>query len=70
MIGLRQQLGMGGFQSLPLNILRNLLIILRCGAQHFLDLRLMREAGYLSRAHRLPAIMFGRMHTLRNTRSA
>ena len=69
MIALRQQLGMADLNRSHLNVLRDILIIPRCGEQHLLDLRLMREVGYLSSPHRLSAIVFGRMHTLRNARS-
>jgi hypothetical protein len=40
---LGQQLGMGDLNRAKLKILRDFLVILRCGEQHFLDLRLMSK---------------------------
>ena len=51
MIALRQQFGMANLNRSGLDILRDVLIVVRGGAQHFLDLRLMREVGYLSRVN-------------------
>lgn len=46
------------------NILRDLLIIMRCRAEHFSDLQLMRYVGDFSGAHCLPSIIVCRMPTV------
>jgi hypothetical protein len=70
MIALRQQFRMADLNRPQINVLRDVLVILRGGAQHFFELRLMDKIGHSSSARRLPAIVFGRMHTLRNTLAA
>ena len=63
MVALREQFGVADLNRPSVNILRDLLIIMRCRAEHFLDLRLMRYVGDFSGAHRLPSIVVSRMHT-------
>jgi len=62
MVALREQFGVADLNRPSVNILRDLLIIMRCRAEHFLDLRLMRYVGDFSGAHRLPSIIVCRMH--------
>jgi hypothetical protein len=49
-----------------INVLRDVLVILRGGAQHFFNLRPMHKIGHSSSARRLPAVVFGRMHDYHN----
>src|SRR5437762_3506349 len=62
MVALREQFGVADLNRPSVNILRDLLIIMRCRAEHFLDLRLMRYVGDFPGAHRLPSIIVCRMH--------
>ena len=65
MIALWQQFRMADLNRSRLDILSDIVVILCRRAQNFLDIRLMRDLGYLSCPLRLPAIVFGRVHTLR-----
>jgi hypothetical protein len=66
MIALREQFRMADLNRSRLDILSDIVVILCCRAQDFLDIRLMHDLGYLSCAHRLPAVVFSRVHTLQN----
>ena len=69
MTALRHQFRVADLNRSPVNILRDLLIVLSRGVEQFFNLRLKHDIGDLSAPRRLSSIVFSRMHTPRNTPS-